>query len=122
MILVPSIDTSVCALETNKFDKQVASLPKDKIGVVTISADTPFAQKRWANEEHVGNIRLLSDHKERSFADAYGVRIKELGMLSRSIYLVDKDGIVRYVQNVGEVASEPDYDAVLQAAREVIKE
>ena len=119
MILVPSIDTSVCSLETNKFDKQVAGLPKDKINVVTVSADTPFAQKRWANEEHVENIRLLSDHKERSFADAYGVRIKELGMLARSIYLVDKDGLVRYVQNVGEVASEPDYDAVLQAAREV---
>ncbi len=119
MILVPSIDTSVCSLETNKFDKQVASLPKDKINVVTISADTPFAQKRWAGEEHIGHIRMLSDHKDRAFADAYGVRIKELGLLSRSIYLVDKDGIVRYVQNVPEVASEPDYDAVLAAAREV---
>jgi thiol peroxidase len=119
-ILVPSIDTSVCSLETNKFDKHVASLPEDKITVVTVSADTPFAQKRWADQEHVDNIRLLSDHKERSFADAYGVRIKELGMLSRSIYLVDKTGTVRYVQNVPEVASEPDYDAVLQAARELI--
>ena len=119
MILVPSIDTSVCALETSKFNKQVASLPQDKITVVTVSADTPFAQKRWAGQEHVDNIRMLSDHKERSFADAYGVRIKELGMLARSIYLVDKTGIVRYVQNVGEVASEPDYDAVMEAAREV---
>lgn len=120
LILVPSIDTSVCALETRKFSQQIEALPKDQISVVTVSADTPFAQKRWATEEHVDNIRLLSDHKERSFADAYGVRIKELGMLARAIYLVDKNGIVRYVQTVPEVASEPDYDAVLQAARQVI--
>ena len=119
MILVPSIDTSVCSLETNKFDKQVGSLPSEKIRVVTVSADTPFAQKRWAGEEHVDNIRLLSDHKERAFADAYGVRIKELGLLARAIYLVDKTGIVRYIQTVPEVASEPDYEAVLKAAREV---
>ena len=120
MILVPSIDTSVCALETSKFNKHVASLPADKIAVVTVSADTPFAQKRWAGEEHVDNIRMLSDHKERAFADSYGVRIKELGLLSRSIYLVDRAGIVRYVQNVPEVASEPDYDAVMRAARDVV--
>lgn len=120
MILVPSIDTSVCSLETNKFNRQVATLPKDKINVVTVSADTPFAQKRWAGEEHVDNIRMLSDHKERTFADAYGVRIKELGLLARAIYLVDKGGIVRYVQTVPEVATEPDYDAVMRAAREVV--
>ncbi|MBV9850039.1 MAG: thiol peroxidase [Armatimonadetes bacterium] len=120
MILVPSIDTSVCARETSTFDKQVAGLPKDKIAVVTVSADTPFAQKRWAGAEHVDNIQMLSDHKERAFADAYGVRIKELGLLARAIYLVDKDGIIRYIQTVPEVATEPDYDAVLRAAREVV--
>ncbi len=121
LILVPSIDTSVCSLETGKFNKHVAGLPADKITVVTVSADTPFAQKRWTEAEDVHNIRLLSDHKERSFADAYGVRIKELGMLSRAIYLVDKEGTVRYVQNVPEVAAEPDYDAVLKAARELTR-
>lgn len=119
LILVPSIDTSVCALETGKFNKHVANLPSDKIKVVTVSADTPFAQKRWAIEEQIDNIQMLSDHKDRAFADDFGVHIKELGLLNRSIYLLDKTGIVRYLQTVPEVATEPDYDAVLKAAREL---
>ena len=119
MILVPSIDTPVCALETGKFNRQVASLPADKIKVVTISADTPFAQSRWAKTEGADHIQMLSDHKDRAVGAAFGAQIKELGLLSRSIYLADKDGIIRYVQTVPEIASEPDYDAVLAAARSV---
>ena len=119
MILIPSIDTSVCAMETGKFNRQVANLPTDKIKVVTMSADTPFAQARWAKAEGVNNIQMLSDHKDRTVGAAFGAQIKELGLLSRSIYLADKDGVVRYVQTVPEIASEPDYDAVLAAAREV---
>lgn len=120
MILVPSIDTSVCSLETGKFNKHVASLPPDKIRVVSVSADTPFAQKRWADQEKVDNILMLSDHKDRSFADAFGVKIKELGLLARAIYLLDKGRTVRYVQTVSEVATEPDYDAVMRAARALV--
>lgn len=120
MILVPSIDTSVCSLETAKFDRHVANLPMDKIKVVTISTDTPFAQARWAKEEAIGNLQMLSDHKDRVVGEAFGAQVKELGLLSRSIYLADKDGIVRYVQTVPEIASEPDYDAVLAAARELV--
>ena len=119
IIMVPSIDTSICSLETSKFNRHVANLPLDRIKVVTVSADTPFAQKRWAAEEHIDNIQMLSDHKDRTFADAFGVRIKELGLLTRAIYLIDKDRVIRYVQTVPEVASEPDYDAVLQAARQL---
>ena len=119
MILVPSIDTSVCSLETGKFNRHVANLPADKIKVVTISADTPFAQDRWAKAEGINNIQMLSDHKDRTVGVAFGAQIKEMGLLSRSIYLADKDGIVRYVQTVPEIATEPDYDAVLAAAREV---
>lgn len=117
MILVPSIDTSVCSLETSKFNKHVASLPPDKIKVITVSTDTPFAQKRWADQEKVDNLQMLSDHKDKSFADAFGVKIKELGLLTRAIYLLDKNRTVRYIQTVSEVASEPDYDAVMRAAR-----
>jgi thiol peroxidase len=120
MILVPSIDTSICSLETGKFNKHVANLPSDKIKVVTISADTPFAQKRWAAEERIDNLQMLSDHKDRAFADAFGVRIKELGLLARAIYLLDKDGIIRYIQTVPEVATEPDYDEALRAARVLV--
>ncbi len=122
MILVPSIDTSVCSLETGKFNRHVASLPTDKIKTVAVSADTAFAQKRWANAEHVTNIEMLSDHKDRTFGPSFGVQIKELGLLNRSIYLVDKGGTIRYIQTVPEVASEPDYDAVLAAARELVAE
>ncbi len=120
LILVPSIDTSVCSLETSKFNRHAANLPKDKIKVAAVSADTPFAQKRWAAEERITNLQMLSDHKERSFADAYGVRIKELGLLTRAVYLLDKDRAVRYIETVPEVASEPDYDAALKAARELV--
>lgn len=122
MILVPSIDTSVCSLETGKFNRHVASLPTDKIKTVAISADTPFAQKRWAKEENITKIEMLSDHKDRMLGEAFGVQIKELGLLARVIFLADKNGIVRYVQGVSEVASEPDYDAVLVAARELVAE
>jgi thiol peroxidase len=120
LILVPSIDTSVCSLETHKFNKLVASLPTDKIKVVTVSADTPFAQKRWAAQEQVTNIELLSDYREHAFADTFGVRIKELALLTRAIYLIDKDRTVKYVELVSEVATEPDYDAVMKIARELI--
>ena len=122
MILVPSIDTSVCSLETGKFNRHVAGLPADKIKTVAISADTPFAQTRWAKDEGVDNIQMLSDHKDRTFGEAFGVQIKEMGLLARAIYLVDKDGVIRYIQTVPEVASEPDYDAVLAAARELVSD
>ncbi len=65
---------------------------------------------------------MLSDHKDRTFADAFGVRIKELGLLARAIYLLDKDRVIRYIQTVPEVASEPDYDAVMRAARDLVEE
>ena len=120
MILVPSIDTSVCSLETGKFNRHVAGLPEGKIKTVAISADTPFAQARWAKDEGVTNIQMLSDHKDRMFGEAFGVQIKEMGLLARAIYLVDKDGIIRYIQTVPEVASEPDYDEVLSAARNLV--
>ena len=122
MILVPSIDTSVCSLETGKFNRQVASLPARKVKVVTISNDTPFAQKRWATQEQVDNIELLSDHKDRSFGEGYGMYIKELGLIARSIFVVDTEGVIRYIQTVSEVALEPDYDATLKAVRELIAE
>ncbi len=120
LIMVPSIDTSVCALETGKFNRHVASLPADRIAVAAVSADTPFAQKRWATQEKIDHLQMLSDHKDRALADDYGVRIKELGLLARAIYLIDKDGVIRYIQTVPEVATEPDYEAVLQAARAVV--
>jgi thiol peroxidase len=120
LIVVPSIDTSVCSLETAKFNKQIRELPSEKIAAFTISEDLPFAQKRWAEHEQIANLQLVSDHKDHAFGHAYGVWIKELGLLARSIFLVDKQGTLRYVRIVPEVAQEPDYDEVIAKAREVI--
>lgn len=119
LIVVPSIDTSVCSLETAKFNKQVRDLPDGKIATYTISEDLPFAQKRWSEAEQVKSLQLLSDYKDHSFGKAYGVWIKELGLLARSIFIVDKNGIIQFAQIVPEIAQEPDYDQVLAAARDV---
>lgn len=119
LIVVPSIDTSVCSLETAKFNKQVRDLAQDKIATYTVSEDLPFAQKRWAEQEQVKSLQLLSDYKHHTFGKAYGVLIKELGLLARSIFVVDNGGVIRYAHIVPEVAQEPDYDEVIAAARQV---
>ena len=120
LIVVPSIDTSVCALETVRFNREVANIPPDKLGVYTISVDLPFAQKRWCTSENISSVQLLSDFKLREFGPHYGVLIKELSLYARSIFLVDKTGIVRYVEIVSEVAREPNYEKILDAATTII--
>jgi thiol peroxidase len=113
---VPSLDTPVCDAETRRFNEEAAKLPGNVV-VLTISLDLPFAQKRWCGAAGVDRVRVLSDYKERSFATAYGVLIKELMLLSRSIFVVDGSDTVRYVQHVKEVAQEPDYAAVTEAVK-----
>ena len=120
LIVVPSIDTSVCALETVRFNREVASIPADLLGVYTISVDLPFAQKRWGATENISSLELLSDYKTHEFGPAYGVLIKELALYARSVFLVDKDGIVRYSEIVPEIAMEPNYQKVLDAATMII--
>jgi thioredoxin-dependent peroxiredoxin len=120
LIIVPSIDTSVCALETVRFNREVANVPSDKLGVYTISVDLPYAQKRWSAAENINSIELLSDYKTRLFGPSYGVLIKELALYARSIFLIDKVGIIRYIEIVAETAREPDYQAVLEAATTMI--
>jgi len=120
LIVVPSIDTSVCSLETAKFNRHVVELPTDKIATFTISVDLPFAQKRWCSSEKVANLSLLSAYRDPDFGPRYGVLIKELGLLTRSVFLVDKDGVIRLAVIVPEVAQEPDYDQVLMESRKLI--
>ncbi len=120
LIVVPSIDTSVCALETVRFNREVESIPSDKLGVYTVSVDLPFAQSRWSKAENVTSVQLLSDFKDHHFGPDWGVLIKELGLLARSVFLVDKGGIIRYVEIVPEIAQEPDYEKVLAHAKELI--
>ncbi len=112
---VPSLDTPVCDAETRRFNQEAAKLPGDVV-VLTISLDLPFAQKRWCAAAGIDKVRTFSDYQDRSFAYAYGVLIKELKLLSRSVFVVDGNDMVRYVQHVKEVAKEPDYAPVLEAA------
>lgn len=111
---VPSLDTPVCDLETRRFNQVAAGLGED-VTVLTVSMDLPFAQKRWCAAAGINNVITLSDHRHGSFGWAYGVLIENLRLLARAVFVVDKEGIVRYIQVVDEVTDEPDYDDVLKA-------
>jgi len=113
---VPSLDTPVCDTETRRFNQEAANLPAN-VEVLTVSLDLPFAQKRWCGAAGIDRVRTLSDYQERSFANAYGVLIKELKLLSRSIFVVDATDTIRYIQHVPEVTTEPDYAAVVAAVK-----
>jgi thiol peroxidase len=115
---VPSLDTSVCDLMTCRFNEEAGSLGEDVV-VLTVSMDLPFAQSRWCGAAGVENVQTISDHRDASFGNAFGVLIKELRLLARAVFVVDKEGIVRYVQIVNELTNEPDYEAVLKMVREV---
>jgi thiol peroxidase len=115
---VPSLDTSVCDMETRKFNEKAAQLGSDVV-MLTISMDLPFAQKRWCGAAGIKNLQTLSDYRDASFGKAYGVLIKDLRLLARAVFVVDNKGIVRYVQIVPEIATEPDYDSALKAVQEL---
>lgn len=116
---VPSLDTPVCDIETRRFNDEAGSLGPD-VRIVTVSMDLPFAQKRWCGAAGVDKLQTLSDHREAAFGEAYGVLIKELRLLARAVFVLDRVGVVRYVQLVPEVASEPVYEDVLQALQKVV--
>lgn len=113
---VPSLDTPVCDTETRRFNQEAAQLP-DSTVVLTISLDLPFAQKRWCGGAGIDRVITLSDYQDRSFALAYGVLIKELKLLSRSVFVIDGEDKISYIKHVAEVTEEPDYAAVLAAAK-----
>ena len=114
---VPSLDTPVCDIQTRKFNEQAASLGEDVV-VLTISMDLPFAQQRWCGAANVENVQILSDHHKVDFGTKFGVLIKELRLLARTVFVVDKEGIIRYIEIVEEVTNEPDYEAALSAVKE----
>jgi thiol peroxidase len=115
---VPSLDTSVCDTMTRRFNQEAVKLGDDVV-VLTISMDLPFAQGRWCGAAGVENVQTLSDHRDASFGNAFGILIKELRLLARAVFVVDKEGVVRHVQIVNELTNEPDYEAVLQAVKDI---
>ena len=113
---VHSLDTSVCDIETRKFNEKAGTLG-DNIVILTISMDLPFAQKRWCGAAGVENLQTLSDYRFADFGEKFGVLIKELRLLTRAIFIVDEEGIIRYIQIVNELTNEPDYEEALEALK-----
>jgi len=113
---VPSLDTPICDMETRRFNSEAANLGPDVV-ILTVSMDLPFAQKRWCGAAGVDRVVTVSDHRDESFGTAYGVLIKDVRLLARAVFVVDRQGVVRYIQLVKETGTEPDYAPVLQAVK-----
>lgn len=114
--VVPSLDTGVCKIQTQKFNKEVGAFG-DKINAVTISLDLPFAQNRFCGAEEIKSMRVGSDYFDRNFGTAYGMLIDELKLLARGVFVLDSKGNVVYAETCKEVTSEPTYDAALAALK-----
>ncbi len=117
---VPSLDTPVCDVETRRFNSEAAKLGPDVV-VLTVSMDLPFAQKRWCGAAGIDRVITVSDHRTAEFGQAYGVLMKEVRLLARAVFVVDRDGVIRYIQLVPEVGSEPDYGPIIAAAAGLVQ-
>lgn len=116
--VVPSLDTGVCDAQTRRFNEEAANLG-DRVVVLTVSVDTPFAQARWCGAAGVDRVITLSDFKNRNFGESYGVLIKELGLDMRSIFVVDANDTIQYVQYVKEMTEHPDYEKAVEAVKKL---
>ncbi|WDE06855.1 thiol peroxidase [Thalassomonas viridans] len=110
--VVPSLDTGVCSLQTKRFNEEVASLPEN-IAILTVSNDLPFAQKRFCKSENIDKVKVLSDAVWRDFGSKYGLLIKDMGLLTRAIFIIDQQGIIAYKELVANISEHPDYDTAL---------
>lgn len=113
--VIPSIDTGVCDAQTRKFNEEAAKL--DNVEVLTVSGDLPFAQKRWCAAAGIENVQTVSDHRDLSFGEAYGVIMQELRLLARSVFVVDSNDKVTYVEYVSEGTDHPNYEAAIAAVK-----
>jgi len=113
---VPSLDTPTCDMETRRFNVEAAKLGPDVV-ILTVSMDLPFAQKRWCGAAGVDKVITASDYRDASFGAAYGVLLKDVRLLARCVFVVNRQGVIRYIQLVKETGTEPDYAPVLAAVR-----
>ena len=113
---VPSLDTGTCDIETRRFNVEAAKLG-EAVRILTVSMDLPFAQKRWCGAAGVDKVLVASDHRDASFGTADGVLIPEVRLLARAVFVVDRGGIIRYLEVVEQTGSEPDYERALAAVR-----
>lgn len=119
IVAVPSLDTGVCDMEVRKFNEKAASF-SDDVKIIAVSLDLPFAQSRWCGAAGIKNVETLSDHYNAEFGKTYGILIKELRLLARSIFVYDKSGNLTYLELVPEVTNEPNYDAALEAVKKAL--
>lgn len=116
---VPSLDTSVCDRETKRFNDEAASLGDD-VSILTISMDLPYAQRRWCGAVDNLKVSVLSDHRGADFGKKYGVLVDDLRLLARAVFVVDREGVIRYVELVRVIGDEPDYEKVLDVVRQLV--
>lgn len=117
--VVPSIDTGVCDAQTRRFNVEAASLGEN-VAILTVSVDLPFAQSRWCGASGVDKVVLLSDYKAHSFGEAYGVYIKELGLDMRSIFVIDANDTIQYVEYLPEMTEHPNYEQAISAVKALL--
>ena len=113
---VPSLDTPTCNLETRRFNAEAANLGPDVV-ILTVSMDLPFAQKRWCGAAGIDKVITVSDHRDASFGTGYGVLVKDVRLLARAVFVVDRQGVIRYTQLIKETGTEPDYAPVLEVVK-----
>jgi thiol peroxidase len=116
----PSVDTAVCPLQVRRFNEVASRL--DDVQILAVSVDLPFALDRFCAAEGIDNLVTLSDHRTTDFGLKYGFLIDEMRLLARGTVIIDKAGVVRYVEYVGEITEEPDYDQAIEAARALLGE
>ena len=116
--VTPSLDTPVCDLQARRFNQEAAGFA-DNVAVLNISMDLPFAIARFCNAAGIDKVKTLSDHRDASFGTAYGVLIKELRLLARSIFVIDKDDIIRLKEIVPEETNHPDYESAVKQIKQM---
>ena len=114
-----SLDTPVCDMQARRFNQEAAQLPKDVV-ILNITMDLPFAISRFCTTAGIDKVQAYSDHRDASFGNAYGVLIKELRLLARSIFIIDKNDVIQYIEIVPELTSHPDYDKALDALKRLL--
>ncbi len=117
MSVVPSIDTGICSTQTRRFNQELASL--DNTVVITVSMDLPFAQGRWCGAEGLDNAIMLSDYFDHSFGRDYALLINEWHLLARAVFVLDADNVIRYVEYVDNINTEPNFEAAIAAVKEL---
>ncbi|MBF0501635.1 MAG: thiol peroxidase [Candidatus Riflebacteria bacterium] len=112
---VPSLDTPVCDAQVHRFNEEAGKLAS--VSIYAVSADLPFAQKRWCGAAGISAVKTLSDHREMSFATSWGVCVKELRLLARSVFVVDSQNTIVYKELVKEMTTPPNFEAALEAIK-----